>query len=146
MAASRAYGSSWTRDRIWATPASYITAVAMLDPLTYCAGLGIKTAPLQWPKQLRSDSQPTVPQLKNWKPIFKKIFLALPCGFGINSRRIYSTSSSASTFFLKIPEMYRIRPQWRISPTLPYSSVSSSLTVALPSSYNPVSQSGPLEC
>lgn len=76
------------------------------------------------------------------KQIFKK---APPCRLDINVK-IHSTSSSASTFFLKIPEMYLIRPQWRISPTLPYSSVSSSLTVMLPSSYNPVSQSGPLKC
>lgn len=96
-----------------------------------------------WEKQQFKWLDAVVISLKKLqKQFFKK---APPFRFDINLK-IDSTSSSASTFFLKIPEMYLIRPQWRISPTLPYSSVSSSLTVMLPSSYNPVSQSGPLKC
>jgi len=36
MAASTANGSSWARDGIPATAATYTTATAMLDPLTHC--------------------------------------------------------------------------------------------------------------
>lgn len=41
--------------------------------------------------------------------------------------------------------MYRIRPHWRVAPTLPYSSVSRWLTVAPASPWISVSQSGPLQ-
>ena len=37
-------------------------AVAMPEPLTHYAGLGIKPTPLQWPEPLQSDSEPTAPQ------------------------------------------------------------------------------------
>ena len=36
--------SSWARDQIQAAVATCAAAVAMLDPLTHCAGLGIKPA------------------------------------------------------------------------------------------------------
>ena len=42
--------SSWARDWILAA------AVATLDPLTYCAGLGIEPAPLQRTEPLQSYS------------------------------------------------------------------------------------------
>ena len=42
MAASMVYGSSQTRDGIWASAVSYAIAVAMLDPLTSYAGSGIE--------------------------------------------------------------------------------------------------------
>ena len=62
MATPMAYGSSWTRDSIQVTAATYTTAAAMLDFLRQCAGLGIELMPLQWPELLQSDSEPTVPQ------------------------------------------------------------------------------------
>ena len=36
-----AYGSSWARDGIRAAGMTYTTAVAMLNPLTHCAGQGL---------------------------------------------------------------------------------------------------------
>ena len=53
MAATRAYGSSWARYEILASALTYATAAAMPDPLTHCAGLGIKPVPLQQPKLLK---------------------------------------------------------------------------------------------
>ena len=50
MATPAAYGSSWARDWMWATAATY--AVAVLNPLTHCTGLGIKPTSLQWPQSL----------------------------------------------------------------------------------------------
>ena len=41
---------------------TYAIAVAMPEPLTHYAGLGIKPTPLQWPEPLQSDSEPTAPQ------------------------------------------------------------------------------------
>ena len=38
-----AYASSWARDWIWATAATYTTMVASLDPLTHCTQLGLNT-------------------------------------------------------------------------------------------------------
>ena len=52
MAAFMAYGSTLAKDWIWATAVTYTGAVAMLDPLTHCAGLGFEPAPLQQPEQL----------------------------------------------------------------------------------------------
>ena len=52
MAASMVYASSWARDWIQA----YTTPAATLDPLTYCARLGIEPASTKWPKLLQSDS------------------------------------------------------------------------------------------
>jgi len=46
MAALLAYGSSWARDSMQATAATYPTAAAILDPLTHCIGTGIKPASL----------------------------------------------------------------------------------------------------
>ena len=43
------------RDWVWAAVAAGATAVAMLDPLTNCARLGIKHTLLQWPELLQSD-------------------------------------------------------------------------------------------
>ena len=63
-AAAMAYGSSWARAWIWATALTSATAAAALDPLTYCARLGIEPVPPQWPKPLQLDSEPTVPQRK----------------------------------------------------------------------------------
>lgn len=37
-------GSSWARDRIRATVVTYTEALAMPDPLSHCAGLGIESA------------------------------------------------------------------------------------------------------
>ena len=56
MATSRAYGSSWARDRIRNPTATHIAAVAMPDPLTYCGEPGIKPSPPQLPKPLQLDS------------------------------------------------------------------------------------------
>ena len=47
MATPMTYGSSRARDRIQAAAATYATAKATLNPLTHCARLGIKPAPLQ---------------------------------------------------------------------------------------------------
>ena len=58
------YGRTWgiwkflARDRIWATPATYATAVAMLDPLTRSTELEIKRVPPQWPEPLRWVKNP----------------------------------------------------------------------------------------
>ena len=43
MVAPKAYGSCQTREWIWGAAATYATATVMLDPLTHCAGWGIKT-------------------------------------------------------------------------------------------------------
>ena len=56
MATPTAYGSSWAKDQIWATAATYATAMATQDPLTHCARLGIEPVPPQWPEPLQSDS------------------------------------------------------------------------------------------
>ena len=56
IAAPEAYGSSQARDWIQATAATYTPAVAMWDPLTHCAGLGIKPTPSQWPEPWQLDS------------------------------------------------------------------------------------------
>ena len=50
MAALTVYGNSWARDWIWASVATYLAAVATLDPLTHCVGPGIEPEPPQWPK------------------------------------------------------------------------------------------------
>ena len=42
--------SSWARDRIPAVVATQAAAVATWDPLTPCAGLGVKPVPLQQPQ------------------------------------------------------------------------------------------------
>ena len=47
MATPAAYGNSQARDGIQATAIVYVAAVATLDPLTYCSGLGIEPIPLQ---------------------------------------------------------------------------------------------------
>ena len=38
--------SSWARDQMWVTVATYATVTAMPDPLTHCAGLGNQTCVL----------------------------------------------------------------------------------------------------
>ena len=50
--------SSWARDQIWATGATYTTAMAMLDLLTHCAGHGIE--PVSW--QGRGAADPVASQ------------------------------------------------------------------------------------
>ena len=47
-----------------ATAMTHAAAVATLDPLTHCTGLGIEPVLLQQPKPLQSDSQHTAPQLE----------------------------------------------------------------------------------
>ena len=47
MATSAAYGNACASDGIQAIAATYAVAAAMLDPLTHCAGIGIKYAPPQ---------------------------------------------------------------------------------------------------
>jgi len=47
MATVAAFGSSWARDWIQATVATYTTAMATPDPLIHCTGLGIEPAPPQ---------------------------------------------------------------------------------------------------
>lgn len=56
FASSMAYGSSWARDWIQATAASYATVVTMPDPLIHLADPEIKPMLLQQPKPLESDS------------------------------------------------------------------------------------------
>ena len=41
------YGNSQARSWIWAAATTHAENVAMPDPLTYCAGLGIEPVPLQ---------------------------------------------------------------------------------------------------
>ena len=48
--------SSQARNSVWAAAVTYATAVAMADPLTHCARLGIKPTPLQWLGLLQADS------------------------------------------------------------------------------------------
>ena len=43
MAALVTYGSSWAREGIRVAAMIYSTATAMLDPLTHCTKLGIKS-------------------------------------------------------------------------------------------------------
>ena len=76
MAVPTAYGSSWARDWIQVTAATYATAVAIPDSLTHCAGPGTEAVPLQRPKPLLSDSSATVPQweLPDWILFCFKIF------------------------------------------------------------------------
>ena len=50
--------TSWTRGQIRAAIATYATAVAMLDPLTFCVRLGIE--PASW--YCRDATYPLVPQ------------------------------------------------------------------------------------
>ena len=47
IAAPLAYGSSQAGDQIQAAVVTYAIAVATLDPLTHCTGLGIKPVTLQ---------------------------------------------------------------------------------------------------
>ena len=61
MAASMAYGSSSTRDWIWAVAVTYATAVATPDSLTHCARPGVQPTHLQQPEPLQLDSLPTAP-------------------------------------------------------------------------------------
>ena len=55
MAVSMADGSSWARDWIQVTAVTYATPRAKPDPLTHCAGPGIKPMPQQQLKPLKSD-------------------------------------------------------------------------------------------
>ena len=50
------------RDQIWASAATYTTAVATPDPLTHCARLGIE--PVSWHR--RGATNPVAPQ---WAPV-----------------------------------------------------------------------------
>ena len=50
--------SSWARDQIWAAIVTCDTAAAMLDPLIYCARLGIK--PVSW--HCKDATNPFAPQ------------------------------------------------------------------------------------
>ena len=49
---SLAVPTSWARDGIQATDETYTTAVAMLDPLTYCAGPGMETVTITETSQI----------------------------------------------------------------------------------------------
>ena len=62
MAVPMAYGSSQTRGWIWASAMTYAATAAMLDPLTYCAQLGIELEPPWGPEPWQSDSKPTALQ------------------------------------------------------------------------------------
>jgi len=53
LATSVTYWSFWARDWIWATAVTYTAAVAMLDPLTHFARLGIEPVPQQQPQLLQ---------------------------------------------------------------------------------------------
>ena len=68
MDASMGYVSSWARNRIQAAPGTYVAAVAILDPLSHCARLGIEPMPFQGPEPLQVDStQWELPGLLNEK-------------------------------------------------------------------------------
>ena len=56
MTAPVAYGISWASDLIRVATATYITAAAMQEPLTYCTRPGIKSVPPQRPEPLQLDS------------------------------------------------------------------------------------------
>ena len=69
--------SSRARDWIQATAVTYAApATAMLDPLTYCTGPGIKPEPLQLPKSLQSGTQSTVLQWELLERLFLIPFLS----------------------------------------------------------------------
>ena len=51
MAALVAYESSLAMDGIWAAAVTYAVDVAVPDPLTHCARLGIEPSPLQQPSR-----------------------------------------------------------------------------------------------
>ena len=51
--------SSWVRDQIWALVVSYVTAAAVLDPLTHCTRLGLESA--SW-RHCRDIANPVAPQ------------------------------------------------------------------------------------
>ena len=64
--------SFWARDQIWATVATYMATMAMPDPLTYCAGLGIE--PFPW--HCRDLTEPVASQQelnppKFWRVLFR---------------------------------------------------------------------------
>ena len=90
MAALMAYESSLARDWIWAT------AVAMLDPLTHCAGLEIKPMPLQPTESPQSGSSPSVPQ---WE-LLKIFHLDLN---EINCMKTWGDEKKERKYFLFLP-------------------------------------------
>ena len=65
--------SSWARDQIWGTVVTYLAAAAVLDPLTHCAGPGIK--PASW--SCRDAIDPVAPQEKLHFPALKIIIIDL---------------------------------------------------------------------
>ena len=52
MAAPMVYGSSWAKDWIQVTAATYASIAVSQDPLTHCTGLGIEPMPLHLPELL----------------------------------------------------------------------------------------------
>ena len=56
MATPAPCGSSLARDWIQATAVTYSIPAAAQDPLTHCAGPGIKSVPPQLPELLQLDS------------------------------------------------------------------------------------------
>ena len=82
LAIPKAYGSSWARDQIWATYAAYIIAVALPDPQTHCARLGIELAmpETSWivnPLHYRGNSLPSFFMVS-----LDCLFLAIPKAHG----------------------------------------------------------------
>ena len=73
------YGGSWARDWIWATVATYATAVVMPDPLTHCPRPGIQPKP------------PQGPELGSWilllLLLFFCLFRAVPEAYGSSQAR-----------------------------------------------------------
>ena len=59
LAVPTACGSSWARDQIWATAATYTTGAATPDHLTQCAGPGIKPGTPQRKASGNSKSNPS---------------------------------------------------------------------------------------
>ena len=68
-------GTSWARYQIQATAVTYAIAAAIPDPLTICAGLGIKLTPLQWPEPLQILN----PLYHNGKSYLVSTFIANFC-------------------------------------------------------------------
>ena len=55
LATHEVNGSSWARDQIWAPAVTY-SSCSNVGSWTYCAGLGMEPAPLQWPRLQQLDS------------------------------------------------------------------------------------------
>ena len=76
---------SLARDQVQATVATCITAMTVLDPLTHCAGPGIK--PVSW--CCRDVADPVAPQ---WELLSVLLFLFPPFKF-YNSLMLFSLKS-----------------------------------------------------